>query len=30
MSAEAMKEISKIKITGLNDEGLIKVTFSGL
>lgn len=30
MSAEAMKEISKIEITGLIDEGLIKVTFSGL
>lgn len=30
MSAKAMKEISKIEITGLIDEGLIKVTFSGL
>lgn len=30
MSAKAMKEISKIEITGLIDEGLIKVAFSGL
>lgn len=30
MSYKAMKEISKIEITGLIDEGLIKVTFSGL